>query len=194
MATDKSNSPNEIWHWINDKIGVAVESWLCWTHDLIAQSIRASERNTVVVSSNPAHANFLLVLQKNASVVNTIYIYIYIYTFTYIYKCIYIYIYILYILSVIHTKFTYQNWNDENMYSIRTAIELELPMSGSSIKISKFHSPTNSEYKSHKARIGNRMPIGFELGSPWLGTGSYNNRLRVRLLTTRRSTNNGGRV
>ena len=28
MATDKSNSQNEIWHWINDKIEVAVQSWL----------------------------------------------------------------------------------------------------------------------------------------------------------------------
>ena len=30
-----------------------------WTHGLIAQSVRASERNSVVVDSNPTQANFL---------------------------------------------------------------------------------------------------------------------------------------
>ena len=30
-----------------------------WTHDLIAQSVRASERNLVVAGSNPTQANFL---------------------------------------------------------------------------------------------------------------------------------------
>ena len=27
-ATDEGNSRNETWHWTNDKIGVAVQSWL----------------------------------------------------------------------------------------------------------------------------------------------------------------------
>ena len=49
MATDEGNSRNEIWHWINYEVGVVVQSW---THDLIAQSVRASERNTVVAGSN----------------------------------------------------------------------------------------------------------------------------------------------
>ena len=30
-----------------------------WTHGLIAQSVRASERNLAVVGSNPTQANFL---------------------------------------------------------------------------------------------------------------------------------------
>ena len=28
LATDEGNSRNEMWHWINDEIGVAVQSWL----------------------------------------------------------------------------------------------------------------------------------------------------------------------
>ena len=27
MATDEGNSRNEMWHWTNDEIGVAVQSW-----------------------------------------------------------------------------------------------------------------------------------------------------------------------
>ena len=38
---------------------LAVQSWL-WTHGLIAQSVRASGRNLVVVGSNPTRANFQL--------------------------------------------------------------------------------------------------------------------------------------
>ena len=34
-----------------------------WTHGLIAQSVRASERNSVVVGSNPTKADFLWLLQ-----------------------------------------------------------------------------------------------------------------------------------
>ena len=30
-----------------------------WTHGLIAQSVRASEQNSVVMGSNPTQANFL---------------------------------------------------------------------------------------------------------------------------------------
>ena len=30
-----------------------------WSHGLIAQSVRASERNSVVVGSSPTQANFL---------------------------------------------------------------------------------------------------------------------------------------
>ena len=45
-----------------DEIGVAVQSQLkgvSWTYDLIAQSVRTSEQNLVVVGSNAALANFL---------------------------------------------------------------------------------------------------------------------------------------
>ena len=28
VATDEGNSQNEMWHWTNDEIGVAVQSWL----------------------------------------------------------------------------------------------------------------------------------------------------------------------
>ena len=42
-----------------------------------------------------------------------------------------------------------------NKDSIRTAIELGPPVSESSTKISKFHAPTDSEHKFHKARIEN---------------------------------------
>ena len=59
MATNEDNSQNEMWDWTNDEIGVAVQSWLGVRVELIAQSVRASERNSVVVGSNPTQANFL---------------------------------------------------------------------------------------------------------------------------------------
>ena len=57
---DVENSRNEMWHWTNNEIAVAVESWLSarWTHGLIAQSVRASKWNSVVVGSHPMQANF----------------------------------------------------------------------------------------------------------------------------------------
>ena len=42
-----------------------------------------------------------------------------------------------------------------NKDPIRTAIELGRPVLESSTKISKFHAPTDSEHKFHKARIKN---------------------------------------
>ena len=42
-----------------------------------------------------------------------------------------------------------------NKDSIRTAIEFGPLVSESSTKISKFHAPTGSEHKFHKARIEN---------------------------------------
>ena len=53
-----------------------------------------------------------------------------------------------------------------NKDSIWTAIELGLPVSESSTKISKFHAPTDSEHKFHKARIESWPPIEFKLGFP----------------------------
>ena len=67
----------------------------------------------------------------------------------------------------------YQDWR-ANKYSILTVIELGLPVSESSTRISKFDVATDSEYKFNKTKIENWLPIGFTLGSSWLGTGSRN--------------------
>ena len=53
-----------------------------------------------------------------------------------------------------------------NKDSFRTAIELRPPVSESLTKILKFHAPTDSEHKFHKARIENWSPIEFKLGFP----------------------------
>ena len=48
-----------------------------WTHGLIAQVVRASERNSVVLDWNPTQAEFLFTAtSKNPSVANAIYIYV----------------------------------------------------------------------------------------------------------------------
>ena len=75
-------------------------------------------------------------------------------------------------------------------------IDFGPPMSESSTKISKFHWFSDSQWKFHKTRIENWLPIRFELGSPWLGICSHNYRLGTRwlvvpLLGIRSSTNNG---
>ena len=57
MATDKGSSRNETWHWTNDKVGI-VDYGVGWTHGLITKLVRASERNSVAVISNPTQANF----------------------------------------------------------------------------------------------------------------------------------------
>ena len=80
-----------------------------------------------------------------------------------------------------------------NKDSVWTAIELGPPASESSTKISKFHAPTNSEHKFHKARIENWLPIEFKPGSPWLRIRTHNHQLGtcwvgVLLLGTRSST------
>ena len=36
VATDEVNSQNETWHWTNNEIGVAVESWLWVRVELLA--------------------------------------------------------------------------------------------------------------------------------------------------------------
>ena len=53
-------------------------------------------------------------------------------------------------------------------------IELGLPVSESSTKISKFYDLEYSEHKFHKTRIENWLFIGFKLQSPWLETYSHN--------------------
>ena len=62
VATDEGNNRNEIWHWKKrwnwsscTKLALSTNG----THGLIAQLVRASERSSVVVGSNPTQANFL---------------------------------------------------------------------------------------------------------------------------------------
>ena len=62
LPTDEGKSRNEIrpwanrWNWSScTKLTLSAS----WTHSLIAQSVRASERNSVVVGSNPTQASFL---------------------------------------------------------------------------------------------------------------------------------------
>ena len=66
----------------------------------------------------------------------------------------------------------YQNWN-ANKYSILTVNELGPPVLESSARISKFYAPTDSEHKFNKTEIENWLPIGYNLGSSWLGTHSH---------------------
>ena len=63
----------------------------------------------------------------------------------------------------------YQNWN-ANKYSILTVNELGPPVLKSSARISKFYAPTDSKRKFNKTEMENGLPIGYNLGSSWLGT------------------------
>ena len=67
----------------------------------------------------------------------------------------------------------YQTWNAKK-YSILTVNELGLPVLEPSARISKFYAPTDSEHKFNKTEIENWLPIGYNLGSSWLGTRSHN--------------------
>ena len=58
--------------------------------------------------------------------------------------------------------------------SYLTVIEFRPPVSESSARICEFYDPTNSKHKIHKTRIENWLPIGFELGFPWLRAYSHN--------------------
>ena len=66
-----------------------------------------------------------------------------------------------------------QTWNAKK-YSILTVNELGLPILEPSARISKFYAPTDSEHKFNKTEIENWLPIGYNLGSSWLGTRSHN--------------------
>ena len=62
MATNKSIGPNEIWalkKGTNQNDCKILYLKLSWTHGLIAQSVRAYEQNSVIVSSNLTQAEFL---------------------------------------------------------------------------------------------------------------------------------------
>ena len=65
-----------------------------------------------------------------------------------------------------------RNWK-ANKYSILTETEIEPPVSEFLNRILKFYAPTDSEHKFHKTGIANWLPIGFNLGSSWLGTRSH---------------------
>ena len=70
MATDESNSRNEIWHWKKDELEVAVQSWI---HELIEQMIRASGTKFSGGVFKFHHSRQLsIATSKNHSVVNTI--------------------------------------------------------------------------------------------------------------------------
>ena len=67
MASDEGNGRNEMWTHNKE---VAIQRWnrssystlalsASWTNGLIAKSLRASERNLVVLGSNSTQANFL---------------------------------------------------------------------------------------------------------------------------------------
>ena len=56
IAKTKCEHWTKIWNWSSCTKLVLSRSW---THSLIAQSVRASEWNSVVVGSNPTQANFL---------------------------------------------------------------------------------------------------------------------------------------
>ena len=76
----------------------------------------------------------------------------------------------------LHRSFTqssqYQNWKT-NKYSILTVSELGPPVTESSTRISKFYAPAISEHKFYKTGNENCLPIGFNLGSPWLGSHNH---------------------
>ena len=66
-----------------------------------------------------------------------------------------------------------QNWN-ANKYFIVIVHELGPPVLESSARVSKFYAPTDSKHKFDKTEMENWLPIGYNLGSPWLGTRSHN--------------------
>ena len=70
MNIDEGKSRNEIrhwtdrWNWIScTKLALSVS----WAHDLIAESIRPSERNSVVVGSNPFWPTFYSYFKESFS-------------------------------------------------------------------------------------------------------------------------------
>ena len=63
VMTDEGNSGNEIWYWRWQwsscaKLALSAN----WTHGVITQSFRASERNSLVAGSYPTQTNFLWLL------------------------------------------------------------------------------------------------------------------------------------
>ena len=66
MATDEGNSRNEIWHWTDDEIGVAVQNWLWVWVELMAWTERLNriQWSLVQIPLRPPPSNFLEVLQR----------------------------------------------------------------------------------------------------------------------------------
>ena len=67
----------------------------------------------------------------------------------------------------------YQNLN-ANTYSVLTVNELGPPVLESSARDSKFYTLTDSEPKFNETEIENWLAIGYNLGSPLLGTRTHN--------------------
>ena len=72
VATDEDNGRNESEHWTKDEIGVTTKLALIasWTHGRIAQSVRASEPNSVAAGSNLTSCQLFVATSKNSLVVN----------------------------------------------------------------------------------------------------------------------------
>ena len=91
VAIDEGNSRNERWHWTNDEIGVAVQSWL-WVRvdNSVGWSVRTEFSGHGFKSDS---GQLSIATSKNSSLLNSItYIYLYIYIYIYKYACIYIYV------------------------------------------------------------------------------------------------------
>ena len=74
MVTEEGNSRNEMWHWANEEIGVAVQSWLWVRVELMAWQLSQLEHlNRIQWSWVQSHSGQLsIATSKNHSVVNTI--------------------------------------------------------------------------------------------------------------------------
>ena len=69
-----------------------------------------------------------------------------------------------------HWFFTYTlQYQDSKSGKYSILIELGPPVLKSSTRISYFYAPTDSEYKFHKTKIRNCVPIGFGLGFRLIG-------------------------
>ena len=67
----------------------------------------------------------------------------------------------------------YQNWKATESFSL-TVIEVGPPVLQSSIRISRFYIPTDSEHRFNKTRMEHWLPIGFRVGTSWWKTCSHN--------------------
>ena len=74
--------------------------------------------------------------------------------------------------SALHTMFTIRIKKQISI-PILIVIELGLPVSEFSTRISKLYAPLGSKHKLHKTKIKNWLPIGFNLESSRLGTHSH---------------------
>ena len=86
MATDKGNSWNETWHWTNDEIGVAVQSWFWVQVVFMAWKLSWLERLNRIQwlwVQIPLRPTFYGYFKESFSGEYHLYIYIYIYIYVY---------------------------------------------------------------------------------------------------------------